>query len=364
MIVDEHAHSWPFLGQANGHISIEDHMRSIQIHIGERPVPEKKTRRLVKSAQETLIDGRGLGASSLLDVNFRVGTCGRFEWTKDGVDYAMQILPVSLENTAMSLDRQMAQMDDAGVDKAVLHNARFYGFLNDYLAECVAQYPDRLVAVAQIHEEHCDRESEILELRRAVKDLGLRALHFQVESFFVYDYRDNLDDAKFNPFWEEVERLGIPVLWNIRPTSGPRRESYVDQIRRLGVWARRWPRIPSVFTHGVNIPLLTDDRGVVQLPNELWWTLEADNVFLELLFPIMQQGLWDYPFPEAQVLIRKFYERLGASKLMWGSDFPSAEVFVTYRQSLDYLRRYCDFIKSDDMDRVLGGNAASLYKMS
>jgi predicted TIM-barrel fold metal-dependent hydrolase len=46
---------------------------------------------------------------------------------------------------------------------------------------------------------------------------------------------------------------------------------------------------------------------------------------------------------------------------MWGSDMPNVERFCTYRQSLDYVRRYCDFLTSRDMDLILGANAARLY---
>jgi predicted TIM-barrel fold metal-dependent hydrolase len=361
VIIDGHAHTFPFLGGPNGHPSVEDHMRSMQIHMvrHSQPAVETRTRRIV--SEDTLSDGRNAGYSSLLDVDFRVGQLGRLEWTKDGVDYHMQWMPPLLQDMTAPAELMIAQMDYIGVDKAMLHNAHVYGIFNEYFAECVERYPDRIAASAQVHEADCDQESEIRELRRAVTVLGLRALHFQVEGFFRYDYRDNLDDEKFTPFWEEVARLGIPVLWNIRPTKGPRRASYIDQIRRLGVWARRWPQIPNVFTHGVHIKMLMDDRGRVQIPDELWQTLEADNMYLELLLATLQGGEWDYPFPEAQELIKRFYERLGGSKMHWGSDMPCTERVVTYRQSIDYIRRYCDFIRPDDMDRILGGNAAKLF---
>jgi predicted TIM-barrel fold metal-dependent hydrolase len=58
------------------------------------------------------------------------------------------------------------------------------------------------------------------------------------------------------------------------------------------------------------------------------------------------------------------HRRFGAEKLMWGSDMPNVERFCTYRQSLEYLRRYCDFLPASDMDRILGDNAARLYRIA
>jgi hypothetical protein len=37
------------------------------------------------------------------------------------------------------------------------------------------------------------------------------------------------------------------------------------------------------------------------------------------------------------------------------------ERHCTYRQSLDYLHRYCHFVPASDMDRILGGNLRQLF---
>jgi predicted TIM-barrel fold metal-dependent hydrolase len=360
MIIDGHAHIFPSLHGLNGFKSKEEHMRAVQVHLiaPSQPVIEKATGRVV--TEQTLSDGKGLGRSNLLDVNFRIAACGRCEWTKDGKDYWVQVFAPSFPDS-VPLDLMLAQMDYAGVGRAMLHNAHFYGMLNDYLADAVKQHPDRFRAAAQIHEADCYQEDQILELRRAVKELGLTALHFQIEGFFEHDFRDAFDDETCSPFWEEVQRLGIPVLWNIRPVANPRRENYLEQIVRLGKWARKWSRVPCVFTHGFNVGLLIDEQGRMEIPEELWSTIEADNVFVELLFPVMQGSRWEYPFPEAQALIRELHRRLGAEKILWGSDYPASDRSTTYRQSLDYVRRHCTFLSALDKDLILGGNAARLY---
>jgi len=52
---------------------------------------------------------------------------------------------------------------------------------------------------------------------------------------------------------------------------------------------------------------------------------------------------------------------LGPTKLLWGSDMPNVERNCTYRQSLDYLRKYNDYIPAADMAMILGGNAEKIY---
>jgi hypothetical protein len=43
---------------------------------------------------------------------------------------------------------------------------------------------------------------------------------------------------------------------------------------------------------------------------------------------------------------------------------PNVERNCTYKQSLDYLVRYCDFITPNDMDLITGGNAVRLLKLN
>lgn len=51
----------------------------------------------------------------------------------------------------------------------------------------------------------------------------------------------------------------------------------------------------------------------------------------------------------------------GASKLAWGSDMPNVERFCTYRQCVDYVRRYCGFLTAAEKDLILGDNIAALF---
>ena len=84
-------------------------------------------------------------------------------------------------------------------------------------------------------------------------------------------------------------------------------------------------------------------------------------LLLEVMFPISWGGVWDYPYPEAQELIRGMRDRFGAGKLVWGSDMPNVERFCTYKQCVDYVRRHCEFLGAAEKDRILGDNVAALF---
>ena len=89
-----------------------------------------------------------------------------------------------------------------------------------------------------------------------------------------------------------------------------------------------------------------------------------DNLLIEVMFPITWGGVWDYPYPEAQELIYHMRDLFSASRLVWGSDMPNVERFCTYRQSLDYVRRYCALLSATEKEAILGGNVAELFGLN
>ena len=58
---------------------------------------------------------------------------------------------------------------------------------------------------------------------------------------------------------------------------------------------------------------------------------------------------------------RSLRDQLGADRLVWGSDMPNVERFCTYKQSLDYVRRYCPFLTAREKDLILGDTCAAFY---
>jgi len=101
--------------------------------------------------------------------------------------------------------------------------------------------------------------------------------------------------------------------------------------------------------------------GRWEFPPEVLAAYGRENLLIEIMFPITWGGVWDYPYLEAQELIRHMRDLFSASKLVWGSDMPNVERFCTYRQSLDYVRRHCAFLSASEKDAVLGGNVAELF---
>ena len=359
MIVDSHAHVFPSMGGPSGHRTARQHMRYIQhmLMLHHQPVRRVDDNSVLR--RQTLYDGHDVSPDGLAEVDFRGGEHGKFLWSVEGQDHYLQYLPPTLTRLSAPPELMIAQMDYAGVDRAVLQTGHSYGRLNRHLSDAVRKFPGRLWALAMVDEWLVDRPSQTRALDRAINDLGLNGLWFQTGNLAQQNRTETLDDPVFHPFWDHVRDMGIPVYMNVS-TAAPGSDAYLAELAAFGRWVARYHDVPVMLPHG--LPLFRFmDNGEVSIPPQVWGPLSAPNVLVEILIPIFQGAIWEYPYVEAQPIIREYYERLGPDKLGWGSDMPNVERHCTYRQSLDYLRRHCDFIPPDDMAKICGGNVARLF---
>jgi predicted TIM-barrel fold metal-dependent hydrolase len=359
MIIDAHAHCFPFVGNVGGFSSAEEHVRYWQEQISTHRQGARRVRDGVLETKPTLWNGKTTGQAGLRkDVNFHVAHFGRFEWEADGEKYFHQYFPPTLDDMTATPERMIAQMQYVGVDKALIHYGRNYGVTDEYLSDVLARFSDKFRCCTGIDENRANEDEEREKLERAITKLGLSALYFSNNGFSDSNFQNHFDDSKYLPFWEQVARLGIPVLWDIRFMQRSTHADYMEEARRLHRHVRRFPQSHNVLTHSVPRHALDSDG---RIPDDLWALFAEPNLTVELLFPILEGHRWEYPYSEAQPIIRQLYDRLGPGKLIWGSDMPNVERNCTYRQSLDYLRRYNDYIPAAEMNMILGSNAEKIY---
>jgi predicted TIM-barrel fold metal-dependent hydrolase len=355
-VVDSHVHIFPYLGGASGFASEAEHRWFLQLYMATHGEPVRRLRDHVQVPRQTLHDGRLDAPSSLREVCFRVGRYGRFEWTVEADDLYLQFFPPSLHNMESPAEFMLQQMARAGVDRAVLQNARLYGRLNEYFGEAVRAYPERFIGLADVDEANAASDAEIARLRHAVTRLGLRGLYYANRALITSGYTRAFDDAAFDPLWDTVRELGIPVFWEIVGIPDPNNPQHLlREIDRLNRWASRWPTIPGVWTHGFAPDL------VASMPAALAELLGRDQILVELLYPIHWARAHEYPFTELRSTLETLYQRVGHQRLVWGSDMPNVERNCTYRQSLHYVRLLAEgWLPSAELDCILGSNVLGL----
>ena len=185
MIIDGHAYCFPPLGEANGFASAAEHLRYVQREMADHHQPVWRLRDRALAGDNSMLAGPDDDGTiaALKDVAFRSGGHGRLVWTVDGEDYAKQYLPPCTVDSSHSPETLVAQMDYLGVERAVLHTNPILGLLNDYTADCVRRFPDRLIGLASIKEWEIDTdpEGQGREVERAYAN-GLAGLQFVVNA--------------------------------------------------------------------------------------------------------------------------------------------------------------------------------------
>ena len=366
MIFDGHAYCWPPLTGRAGFATEAQLQRHLQLAMANHFQPVWRARDRAPGDNSSLIDPtRGTRLDALKDVGFHAAEHGRFEWTVDGERYVKQYFPPSIADMSYSPESLVAEMDYAGVDKALLHRTPYVGIGNEFTAECVRRVPDRLLGLAHTPEWLVGDEPDasIARVEHAVRELGLSGLQFLPGQLRGFGDTESWDRESFRPFWDGVARLGVPIFFSFGSTTPPDatgpENHFLASLKTLLGWMERYPDTKVVITHGLAWPtFIGDDR--IDLPEEVWVPFENPNAHLQLLFPIGLGGVWDYPMPQVRPAIEECVRRIGADRLIWGTDMPIVLRFWTYRQNIDFIRRYCDFLSPQELAQILGGTVDRL----
>ena len=114
-----------------------------------------------------------------------------------------------------------------------------------------------------------------------------------------------------------------------------------------------------MMTHGLQWQMFMAEDSL-ELPDEVFLPFDHPNLYLQFLFPIALGAVWDYPMSQARAAIEKCARIIGADRLVWGTDMPIVMRFWTYRQCIDQIRKYSDFLSEQERNMVLGGTVARL----
>ena len=363
IVFDAHNHCFPPLG--------DDKFRNMaarrehQYHVRFHGQGIRRVRDDVR-IEEKLLAGEQDGISWLPEVDFRVGRFGRLEFTHRSEDYYIQWMPPTLQDMSCSAEQTIAQMDYAGVDRAVLQHDRVYGRLDEFLSDCVSRYPNRLVALAQVDEWIGGQPDQIERLKHQITTLGFSGLYFSTGGFFHSDFTIGVNDPILEPLWKLIGDLDVPVHWYAATNRSQFVEAYLRELVELARWAESHPHIRCVLTHGLeNIAFARGAQDRFKVPREFLVLLQRPNWSVELMLHIMHGDAEFSPHStEVQGVVKTLVDELGVEKLMWGSDMPACERTVTYKQSMLLFQTQCHFLTHDQRAAILGENLARLYPIA
>jgi predicted TIM-barrel fold metal-dependent hydrolase len=199
----------------------------------------------------------------------------------------------------MPIELTMAALDAGGVSRAVI--TAWWGpegalVSNDEVAAWVALYPDRLVGLASV--DLMRPMDAVRELRRAVKQLGLRGLRVLP---WLWGLPPN--DRRYYPLYAECVELGVPFCLQVGH-AGPMRASEPGRP------------IPYLDEVALEFPELTIVGGHIGYP----WTNEMISLATKYPNVYIDTSAWKprrFP-PELTAYLRGH----GRKKVLFGSNSP------------------------------------------
>ena len=254
--------------------------------------------------------------------------------------------PVPDDESRGKIEQLIHEMDRHGVDQAVLICARIdrNPDNNDYIADCVKRYPNRLIQFADVD---CSW-TETYHTPGAADRLAEAADKYALKGYTHYLRGDDDGSWFFSDegqwFFQGTADRGLIVSM----AMGPHQQA---PLRKL---AAQFPSVPFLCHH-MGVPKAGEEPPYPKL-KEILASAKTPNIYIKISgFAYVSQISWDYPYSDTGWIVRAIYEHFGPSRLCWGSDYPVVRSHMTYQHALEAFRTHCTFIPDADKAQILGG---------
>jgi predicted TIM-barrel fold metal-dependent hydrolase len=242
----------------------------------------------------------------------------------------------------VTTEQMVAAMDKAGVAKAAIVQASTcYGHDNSYVADAVAAHPDRFTGVFSVDVLAADAP-ERMRHWVARRLTGMRL--FTIGSTMP-DQASWLDDPKTYPAWQCAAELGLSICLQMSPKALP-------QMIRM---AERFPKVRIILDHMAR-PVL-EDGPPYAAAESLFSAANCPNVYLKITERNFVASRKGKATPET--FFPKLVSAFGASRLAWGSNYPSSEGSLS--ELLAIAKNALTCLPQADQDWIFAKTAQVLY---
>jgi len=232
-----------------------------------------------------------------------------------------------------------AEMEDAGVDRAVLVPPLWDPAGNAYSLQLSQAEPGRFATMAVVVPNDPDPARTLGSWQAKPGIRGVRLL------FNTPGRVAPLLDGAFAPFWPAAEQLGIATAVLIP-----------GHLALLGGIAARHPGLSIIVDHlGVPRGACGPD-AFAHLP-ELLALARHPNVHVKMA-GVGDYALDQYPFRSLDGILRQVVNAFGAARVLWASDL--SRLRHPYRQCVSHLRDEASWLSAGDRELILGENACRL----
>ena len=234
-------------------------------------------------------------------------------------------------------DNALKEMDEAGVDAAVIHPPTSWDpNANELAVEAALQHPNRFAILVNFPLDRPESRKLIDGWKSRPGMLGLRFVLLQPHQ------QTWLTDGTMGWLWPAAERAGLPVA-----LFG------ANLLQVIGSIAERHPGLRLTIDHlggRGGTSTLKDAAAMTHMP-ELLALAKFPNVAVKATGVPHYSGE-AYPFPALHTYLRQTYDAFGPHRMFWGTDI--TKMPCSWRQCVTMFTEELPWLKSRDLELVMG----------
>ena len=231
----------------------------------------------------------------------------------------------------------LAEMDKAGVNRAILVPPSWEGDRNDLAKDAVTRHPDRFGTMGRFDPDAVDAREVIKNWKKQPGMLGMRF------TFHTPLLRQPLLDGKFDWVWGEMEKGGIPAMVLFH-------HEYMHLADNV---AERYPGLKLVLDHlglksGKDV---TEAQNFATLDNMLALAKRPNVAAKTTAMPCYAADK-TYPFKSVHPYIKRVFDAYGPKRTFWGTDW--SRLPCSYRQGVTMFTEEMPWLTGQDLEWVMG----------
>jgi L-fuconolactonase len=230
-----------------------------------------------------------------------------------------------------SVDQLLELMQANQVLRTLLIQVIHYRWDNRYLAGVLKRYPRTFKGVCRVDPQDPAAPDHLSRLTEIDGFNGVRL------SPSAAPQDDWIRGPLMPPLWRRCAQLKVPMTILAPITRMPDLAPLIEQN----------PGLTVVIDHMADSPL--DQPQKLDL---LLVLARYPKVFVKIshMWSLSKQP---YPYPDALAQVKRLHQHFGASRLMWGTDWPISLKDLTYAQAVALFRDHLDFLSPTDRQQIL-----------
>lgn len=227
----------------------------------------------------------------------------------------------------------LREIDEAGVDRAIIVPPMWMGDSNDLALEAARQHPDRLAVLGRLN---LDDPESLSRLDNWTQQDGMLGLRFTFSTPQEFEW---LTDGSLESLWAGAERADIPVMLMVA--------GYVPAVKPI---AERHPALRLCVDHMGLLRNTIGPAAFVDLPHLLSLAAYPNVTVKATSLPSYSPE--PYPYPDIHGHIRQVYDAFGPSRMFWGTDI--TRLTSTYRECVTLFTEELDWLSAADKELIMG----------